>query len=82
MLRKALIALAAVGTLATGMTSLSNTASANIVFQFGTGYGFHHGAYWRHWPHGSRCYIKTIKVRYHHRWVWRNVKVCRGYPVY
>lgn len=77
MIRKTLIALAAAGTLALGMTSLSNTASANIVISIGGGYhhGFYHG--WR--PH---CIIRTVRVWRHHHWVWKKVRVCHRHHHY
>jgi hypothetical protein len=76
MIRKSLIALAAAGTLALGMTSMANTASAKIVISIGGGYyqGWHHG-----WHHGPRCFWKTKKVWHHHHWVWKNVRIC---PIY
>jgi hypothetical protein len=78
MIRKSLMALAAAGTLALGMTSLSNTASANIVISIGGGY--HHGWHHGYFPgYGGRCHFRTIRVRHHHHWVWRNVRVC---PIY
>jgi hypothetical protein len=88
MFRKSLMALAAVATLGLGMTSLSNTASADIHFGFGIGTGFgygpgfHHGYGFRHGYYGRRCFIRTVRMRRHHRWVWRNVRVCPRYPIY
>jgi hypothetical protein len=92
MFRKTILALAATGALAFGMTGLSNTASADVHFGIGIGtgfgyggypgYGFHHGYGWRHHYVGRRCFIETVRVRRHHHWVWRNVRVCRGYPSY
>jgi hypothetical protein len=87
MFRKTILALAATGALALGMTSMANTASADVHFGFGFGYpgygyGLHHGYGWRHRYFAPSCFIRTVQVRRHHRWVWRNVRVCNRYPVY
>jgi hypothetical protein len=90
MFRKSLLALAAAGTLALGMTSLSNTASADVHFGFGIGTGFgyhpgfyHHGYGWRrHYVYGPRCGWRDVRVRRHHHWVWRQVRVCSSFRGY
>jgi hypothetical protein len=78
MIRKTLIALAAAGTLALGMISVSSPASANIVIRFGSGYhhGWHNG--WHH-GYGPHCFWRNVRVRHHHHWVWRKIRVCPGY---
>ncbi len=80
MIRKILLALTAAGTLAMGIGTATSPASADIVLRFGNGYhhhGFYKPGFYRH--HYARCFIRTVRVRYHHHWVWRNVRVCPGY---
>lgn len=95
MLRKTLIAIAAAGTMALGMTSMTKPADAQIFLQFGNGYGngygygdgyyggFHHRFHHGYYGYGHRrCGYRTVRVRHHHRWVLRRIRVCNRYPVY
>lgn len=88
MFRKTLFAIAAAGTLALGMTSVTKPAEASIVLQFGTGYGYGGYGYYPRYHHGyynhgyRRCGVRTVRVRHHHRWVYRKVRFCNRYPVY
>jgi hypothetical protein len=88
MLRKSLIVIAAAATMVVGMTSLSKPASADVFFGFGFNdpyyYGFRHYRYDDDYYGGyrPRCFLRTVKVWRHHRWVWRKVRVCRGYHHY
>jgi hypothetical protein len=77
MFRKTLIAIAAAGTLALGMGSLTSSANANVTITIGGGYN--HG-----WNNGRHCQIQRVKVRHHHRWVWRKIRSCHfhGRPMH
>jgi hypothetical protein len=78
MFRKTLITIAAAGTLALGMVSASSTANAGLSISVSGGnyHGWHDG-------YGSHCQIQRVKVRHHHRWVWRKIRSCHfhGRPI-
>jgi hypothetical protein len=79
MIRKTMIALATVTTMALGMTAATSTANARVFFSVGVGSGYYgpgyYGPGYYGWHHGH-CHWRKVKVWHHHHWVWRSVKTC------
>jgi hypothetical protein len=71
MFRKTLIALAAAGAVA---LAFAPAAKANVTITIGNGH--HHGWYGGGWNQGQHCKIQRVKIRHHHKWVWRKVRSC------